>query len=236
MQPGSALIGCSLLEIGYPGHVVAGEISAEWKTGQGALAFTGANGSGKSTFLKTCLGLLRPRKGSLSILDTATGSRNFRQMLKSTAWVPQQRMGGSLRLTVRELIALGLVPKTGPLPNRNSNDSIAIEEALQACGIANLANQAIEDLSGGQYQRASIARAIVAKPKLLLLDEPTTFLDGDSRKSILGLLATLANHDGLSLALVSHDPELISLCTCFWLFAQGTMQVVDKAEALSRCS
>ncbi len=238
------LIGCSLLEIGYPGRAVAGGITGSWTAGTGALALTGANGSGKSTFLKTCLGLLKPRDGELRILGNtaaaSTADRAFRHTLQCVGWVPQQRAPGGLRLKVRELAAMGLWarrrPRVGPGSNGAEEDTLAVEEALRACGISELADRAVQELSGGQYQRASIARALAGKPRMLLLDEPTAFLDRDSRKSILELLAEITELGGPSVALVSHDPELIALCGRFWLFEENAMVVVDRQKALKLCS
>jgi len=118
----------------------------------------------------------------------------------------------------------------------SKTDSLAVEESLCACGIADIADRDVQELSGGQYQRASIARALAGKPTMLLLDEPTTFLDRGSRKDILEFLAGLARGGGPSIVLVSHDPELISLCSGFWLFSDRTMSVVDRREALELCS
>ncbi len=235
-SPEVPFVACRELRIGYGAKTVVHGIGLSWDGDCRALALTGANGSGKSTFLKTCLGLLRPLAGDLRVLGIAAGRPGFQGVLRTLGWVHQQRSPGVLRLRVRELVDLGLGPRTGAnAPDRDSG-ARAVLGAMEACGVAGLAETAVQDLSGGQFQRASIARALAGAPRLLFLDEPTTFLDRESRRSVLALLSSLRVSSGPAFALVSHDPELVALCDRFWIFEDGTAREADRSEAVSGCS
>ncbi len=208
---GSPLIECAALRIAYRDSLVLRDLHLRWTRDDGPLALTGPNGSGKSTFVKACLGLLRPEAGELRLLGTDTRSRRLRTTLRRIGWTPQQRPPGGLRISVRDLVGMGRGADLRPFSRPGAAERRAAEEAMELCGVAHLADRAVQELSGGQYQRAAIARALAAKPCMLLLDEPTTFLDAEGRASVIGLLRRLAEEGRTSLAFVSHEPALIEL-------------------------
>ena len=216
------------LSLAYGRRPVLTGVSLVFPPEAGVIGLAGPNGSGKSTFLKACLGLVPLRTGVLKLFGERPGTRPFRDKLRLVGWAPQQRGQGTLRLTVRELVSLGRCAEAGLLRPLDADDRAAIDQAMVTAGVADLAMQPTQELSGGQWQRASIARALVSHPRLLLLDEPTTHLDKESRRSVLALLESLT--DKMSLAVVSHDPGVLALCHRYLAFAEGTVRPAQRDE------
>jgi len=140
------------------------------------LGLIGPNGGGKTTLIRLLLGMLKPTAGTIRIAGMAP-----RQAIRQgdlIGYLPQNpRVADSVPLNVRQVVRLGLVGKTGLLRSHTREDLEFVEQLLKRVGIFELADQPIGSLSGGQMQRAFIARALAPRPKLLLLDEPTTGID-----------------------------------------------------------
>lgn len=222
------------LALGYGGRRVIDGATLRVPRGAGAVALVGANGSGKSTFLKACLGLVAPQEGSLGVLGADSRSRGFRGALKRVGWVPQQRPAGALRLTVREFVYLGRHAAAGFGLFFGSADREAVDGAMETAGIASLARAQVQELSGGQFQRASIARALAGAPELLLLDEPTTHLDQESRAHILGLIGSIRNAGRTTIVVASHDPAVLGLCDARFIFAGGRIDPAGQGKETGR--
>jgi len=214
----------------YGERTVLSAVDLRVEQDAGAVGFAGPNGSGKSTFLKACLGLVPPRSGAVRVFGEGPRSRRFPDALKLVGWAPQQKAPGALRLTVRELVSLGRCAKAGLFRPLRAADRDAVEEAMERAGIADLAKRPTQELSGGQLQRANIARALAGKPRLLLLDEPTTHLDKESRLSVIALIERLAAEGGVAMALVSHDAAALSLCRSFFAFGDGRVRAAARGE------
>ena len=221
------LLECTGLSLGYRAVPVVSGLDLSWSAGEGPLGITGPNGSGKSTFLKACLGLLRPLGGELKVLGSRPGTKIFRRNLRRIAWIPQQKDPGALRITVRELVGLGRGASVPPFGRFSAADRKAIDEAMGLCRIGDLGSLAVQEISGGQYQRASIARALATDAELLFLDEPTTFLDHDSRLGVRKVIEDILKEGKVALALVSHDAALFDLCSRLWYFFDGTVQATS---------
>ena len=136
----------------------------------------GPNGSGKTTLLRLLLGALRPAAGHVRFL-----SRNVaewpRAELARRIGVVTQHEEFPFPITVREMVAMGRYPHLGSLSGEGPNDKAAIAAALDACDVTGLAERDVTTLSGGEFQRARIARALAQEPRALVLDEPTASLD-----------------------------------------------------------
>ena len=171
------------------------------------LGLVGPNGSGKSTLLHLMLGLQNPDTGTIRLFGEPAGEFDAGERI---GYVPQNATTAAQRIpvTVRELVTMGRYPQR--LVGRfTETDHQAIEDALQAVEITNLADRRVGQLSGGQRQRVFIARALAAGSDLLALDEPTVGVDAESRESFYELLADL-NESGLTILLIEHDIGVVT--------------------------
>jgi len=172
------------------------------------LGIIGPNGSGKTTLLRIMLGLLEPARGSVRLFGHAPAS--FRQWGR-LGYVPQRAMlDPSLPATVHEVVATGLVPILGLFGRIRAAQNKRIDEVLAQVGMDRHASARIGTLSIGQQQRVLIARALVSKPELLILDEPTGGVDPEAQTSFYALLHHLNRERDLTLILVSHDIGVVA--------------------------
>ncbi len=176
---------------------------------RGALtAIVGPNGSGKSTLVRALLGRLAPERGHVTIDGTSITTLSRLDMAKRVALVPQ-REEPAFPLVVRDFIALGRYAHGGMFSGETPADRDAIERAAQRTGsVEYLARRTIE-LSGGEWQRVRIARALAQGGEALVLDEPTAFLDVAHEMALFELLDALAR-DGRAVLLVSHQLNLVA--------------------------
>ncbi|MES1929515.1 iron-chelate-transporting ATPase [Salinisphaera dokdonensis CL-ES53] len=167
----------------------------------------GSNGCGKSTLLKTLARLLQPWSGEVC-LDGADIHRLPTKAVATTlSLLPQQPIAPE-GLTVRQLVALGRHPHQSWLSQWSERDEACVEEALARTDLETLASRSVDALSGGQRQRAWIAMAVAQDTPLMLLDEPTSFLDLTHQLEVLDLLKALNRDAGKTIVLVLHDLNL----------------------------
>ncbi len=173
------------------------------------LALIGPNGSGKSTLLKLILGLLRLQSGEIFLFGKKIS--HFKNWEK-IGYVSQKAnaFNTGFPATVREVVASGLTKKLGLFARMGRKDWETVSEALRMVGMEKYINRNIGELSGGQQQRVFIARALVSKPELLILDEPTVGVDAKSNREFLQLLEELNHNFGLTLLLVTHHLEEVT--------------------------
>ena len=188
------------VSFGYPQHQVFSDINFHVHGGE-FLAIVGPNGGGKTTLLKLLLGLARPQQGEILVLgQPASKARG------GIGYLPQQsHLDPAFPLIVLDLVMMGCL---GSGFKRSQCPSVA-RRALALVGMEGLEKQKIFDLSGGQRQRVLIARALVANPQILLLDEPTASLDPKAEQDFFDLLAEL-NQKGITIMVVSHDLSFVS--------------------------
>jgi zinc transport system ATP-binding protein len=172
------------------------------------IALIGPNGAGKSTLIKVILGLIKPTTGTVRLL----GSEDLTKNLKYVGYVPQsaQAKDANMPFTVFETVMLGRTPHAGLFHGTGAKDRQKVEEALKLLGILELKDRKIGQLSGGQSQRVFLAKAMVADPKLLLLDEPTTGVDTTSKTEFYETLGRLNKEAGITVILCSHDIGVIT--------------------------
>jgi zinc transport system ATP-binding protein len=192
----------------YDQNIVLKNISLQVKQGD-FLAVLGPNGSGKSTLLKIILGLLKPTSGTVDLFGVK--SRDFKKR-EWLGYVSQKSnaFNTGFPATVYEVVQSGLVKKTGLFKNFPKDSFQRVEKALNSVGMIDFMNQSIGELSGGQQQRVFIARALVAEPKCLILDEPTVGIDHQHVQSFYNMLAELNREQNLTLILVTHDVDTVS--------------------------
>lgn len=199
----SALLTATRLQHAYRQKVVLDDVSLTVAAGE-FVAIIGPNGSGKSTLLR-CLGrLLRPKSGTVSLGGEPVFDIDPRTFARRVAFVPQGPLAPP-DLVVEELVWRGRFPHRGLFGRRLGHDRATVERAMVLADVAHLRSHTIGTLSGGERQRAFIALALAQEPSLVLLDEPTTFLDIAHQLDLLALLARLNREEGLTVVAVMHD-------------------------------
>jgi iron complex transport system ATP-binding protein len=191
------------LSVGYGERLVIPELSLQITMGA-ITALVGPNGSGKSTLLKALARLIAPRAGSVYLDGRAIASMPAREVARQLAILPQGPVSPE-ELTVRELVEQGRYPHAGPLRMLRQQDSEAITRALIETNMIELQHRRLDSLSGGERQRAWIALALAQETPILLLDEPTTFLDVGHQLEVLTLIQQLNRTQGKTIVLVLHD-------------------------------
>jgi iron complex transport system ATP-binding protein len=194
------------LTLAYGGRIVVRDVSLQIDAGE-MVAIVGPNGSGKSTLLRGMSRLHRPECGQVLLGENDIRSLGARDVARVLAILPQNPDGG-LDLTVRELAWRGRYPHQGILQRATRTDAEAVEWAMEASDVTGLADRTLGSLSGGERQRAWIALALAQQPKVLLLDEPTSFLDVAHQIEVMHLLRRL-NHEGITVVTVLHDLTLV---------------------------
>ena len=193
---------------GYSRHVpVLQDVSLSAESGD-ALALLGPNGSGKSTLLKALGGLIPIRKGSIRLDGVPIENISPRERARRLAFLPQDPVlpGG---ITVEELVRTGRFPcRPTPFSALSKDDEAAVSEALEQTGMTAFRKRLLSSLSGGERRKARIAMTLAQKPAILLLDEPTAFLDPAISLSIADLIHKLAHDTGIAVITVLHDLNL----------------------------
>ena len=197
--------------------------------GKGELcALVGCNGAGKSTLLRA----LTSRKDIL-IDGTPLGALSPEKVAQSIAIVTTERIRIE-NLRVEELVAMGRAPYTNWVGHLQDVDRQVVSEAIEAVGLANFAQRDISTLSDGELQRAMIARAIAQQTPIILLDEPTAFLDIPTRFEVCRLLADLAHRGGKTILFSTHDLDsALPVCDSVALISDGSLRKLSTSEAVS---
>ncbi|PZQ88223.1 MAG: cobalamin/Fe(3+)-siderophore ABC transporter ATP-binding protein [Leifsonia xyli] len=170
-------------------------------------AIVGANGCGKSTLLRALARLLSPTSGEILLDGAPLTSRASKQIARVLGLLPQSPLAPE-GITVADLVGRGRHPHQRLLARWNAHDYEAVAAALEATGTSELAERSVDELSGGQRQRVWIAMALAQETEILLLDEPTTFLDVAHQIEVLDLLAELGQRRGTTIVMVLHDLNL----------------------------
>jgi iron complex transport system ATP-binding protein len=202
-------------------------------------AVVGPNGSGKSTLVRTLLGRLAPERGQVSLDGRPIAQFTRREVAATLAVVPQ-REEPVYPLRVRDFVALGRYPHTGAFSGPTAADRSAVSSAIDRADVASLADRSTDELSGGEWQRVRIARALAQGGRVVVLDEPTTFLDIAHEMDVFELLDALARA-GQCVLLVSHQLNLVArfadhivLLHHGRIAAAGTPAEVMRGEVLER--
>lgn len=195
------------LYAGYRGSEALRDVSFSVNRGD-YLGICGPNGSGKSTLIKVVLGLLTPVGGEVSILGTPQSQ--FRDW-KRVGYLPQglQFFNPHFPATVDEVVRLGRLASKGFPKRFNREDAAAVERTMEWMGISDIRGCMIGELSGGLRQRVLLARALVNDPELLVMDEPTTALDPETRESFYKLIFEMNREKRCTVLLVTHDTATI---------------------------
>ncbi|MDZ7704728.1 MAG: ABC transporter ATP-binding protein [Trueperaceae bacterium] len=191
------------LSLGYYEHLIVRDLNLTLPVGK-VIALVGANGSGKSTILKALARVLRPREGAAYLDGKAIHALSTKKVAQRLAILPQNPDAPE-GLRVRELVSYGRFPHQRGFNGLGPEDRDIIDWALSMTGMTVFADRPVGNLSGGQRQRAWIAMALAQGTDVLLLDEPTTFLDMAHQLEVLELLSRLNRDEGRTIIMVVHD-------------------------------
>ncbi|RLA84367.1 MAG: ABC transporter ATP-binding protein [Deltaproteobacteria bacterium] len=189
------------VEVRYNGSFALEGVEFDLREGE-VVSIVGPNGAGKTTLLKVIDGLLKPKAGTVYIDGLKLQHLKEGDRAKLMGYVPQRLFGVS-GLSVFEFVLAGRKPYVRGLPTRS--DYRKVQAVLEELRIGYLANRSISSLSGGEFQRVMIAKALVTDPKILLMDEPTANLDPYFQREILKLSFSLAREKGILVLMVLHD-------------------------------
>ncbi len=216
------------LSFGYHREDVVQGVSFTAKAG-GFLGIIGPNGSGKSTLLKLMSGVEKPRGGSVEVADFDIATRSRLELGRHIAVVPQETTM-AFPYTVLEMVLFGRTPHLSGFAFENDRDVDVARWALDRTATSHLAQRPVTELSGGERQRVALARALAQEPRVLLLDEPSAFLDIRHEVEMYDLLRELAN-EGMTIVSVLHDLNLAALyCEHIVLLSDGAVYRQGRPE------
>jgi len=229
------VVGIGNVSVNYDRVLALDDVSLSINAGD-FLGIIGPNGGGKTTLLKVILGLITPEQGTITVIGKPPA-----QSRPSIGYVPQHNIfDRDFPISVWDTVLMGRYGKTGLLRHYNRLDRLAAREALSDVGMLEARQRQIGWLSGGEQQRIFIARALVAEPRLLLLDEPTASVDAVAQTEFYELLSELKKR--MAVVLVSHDISAISVyvdkiaCLNHQLVYHGSKEISDEVlEATYKC-
>lgn len=218
-------------------RLLAEHLSLEVPEGE-LIALLGRNGVGKSTLLRVLAGVRRPLHGEVSLDGVELSAMTARDRARRIAFVTTEQVTVA-HLRVREVVAMGRAPYTGWFGTLSEEDGRVVDEALERVGMAAFRDKPLETLSDGERQRVMIARALAQDTPLMLLDEPTAFLDLPNRYQVALLLRDLAHDTGKTVVYSSHDlSTAVQLCDALWVMtargvAAGAPEDLMRGGALN---
>ena len=194
------------LTVGYRGHRVVEDISLSLPCGR-LVCLLGPNGAGKSTLLRTLCGFQPPIAGTVTISGSDITTMSAAEVARLVSVVLTDRPL-TPSLTAAEMVGMGRAPYTGFWGMLSDEDRRLISEAMQTVGIDSLATRRMGRLSDGERQKVMIAKALAQHTPVIVLDEPTAFLDYPSKVAVMKTLARLAHDEGKTILMSTHDLEL----------------------------
>ncbi|MDK7884103.1 ABC transporter ATP-binding protein [Corynebacterium striatum] len=194
------------ISLGYGERDIITGLSVDIAPGK-VTSIVGPNGCGKSTLLRSLSRLLRPTGGEIFLDGKAISEIPTKQLAASLGLLPQSPIAPD-GIVVADLVGRGRTPHQGLLGRWSQEDYDIVQESMEMTGVAELAERSIDELSGGQRQRVWIAMALAQRTDILLLDEPTTYLDIKHQLEVLDLLVELNETHGTTIAMVIHDLNL----------------------------
>lgn len=224
--------------LGYGDRVLMAEGNVGFGWGE-LTALIGRNGTGKSTLLRTIAALAKPQKGRITISGKDVASLTMREVAGKIAFVSTDEVRVE-NLHVRDVVALGRAPYTNWVGRLTEEDREKVEEALRLVGMDGFSEASMESLSDGERQRVMIARALAQDTPIILLDEPTAFLDLPNKYEICLLLRRLAHREGKCILFSTHDLSIaIELCDTIAMieggeFHYGTAEMLIESGELQR--
>lgn len=223
----------SSLSIGYDNKTIASEINVTLNEGD-IIALVGPNGAGKSTLFKTFSTHIKPVGGKIELFGKDLLSYSPKERAKLLGIVLTERPD-DMFLKVFDVVAAGRYPYTGMFGKLNEDDENEIKVSLELVGVNHLANRVFNTLSDGEKQKVMIAKAIAQNTPVIMLDEPTAFLDYPSKIELFSLLKKLAKEQKKAILFSSHDLELLLRYTDnLWIMAKNKPFAAGQSTELLR--
>ena len=224
------------LNIGYQHStgetIVANELDCSLSGGE-LVCLLGPNGAGKSTLIRTLAGMQKPLAGDLKLSGKAMSVISKRERARAVSVVLTEAMPSGM-MDAYSLVSLGRHPYSGWFGRLTDQDHERIEWSIDAVGAKPLANRQVSELSDGERQKIMVARALAQEAKLMLLDEPTAFLDLPRRVELMSILRDLAHRENLALLLSTHDLDLaLRYADKVWLMTLEGNLLQGAPEALA---
>lgn len=194
------------IKLAFGSRTLISDASAHFRAGE-MVALLGRNGTGKSTLLRAIAGLGTSQCGDIYIAGDSASNLSAAQRAERIAFVNTERVDVDA-LTVRELVSIGRSPYTNWMGRLTAEDREIVEQAMQKVGIAPFAERRVETLSDGECQRAMIARALAQQTPIIILDEPTSFLDLPNRYELCRLLGELAHKENKCILFSTHELDI----------------------------
>ena len=221
--------------VSYREDVALQGVSLEVKKGE-FIGIIGPNGAGKTTLLTVINGLGKLVHGQAWVLGSRLNGRNSVNLRKRIGYVAQvENIDPRLPINVRETVMVGCYGRLGLFHRPTQAQRETVDEVLEMVGIAHLSQRPIGHLSGGEYQRAAIARALVQQPEIFLLDEPTASIDQKAQREILSLLQLIHREYHTTTLFVTHDLRMLpSICQRLILMKEGKIWQQGSPESMLR--
>ncbi|GEN46122.1 ABC transporter ATP-binding protein [Alkalibacillus haloalkaliphilus] len=210
-----------------------------FKVDEGAcIGLIGPNGAGKSTLMKLLSGLEEPTSGTVKVLGKEAGKWSVKKLAQKVSVLTQDGLS-PYPMTVYDAVLMGRYPHLSFFQREGTEDYKRVENVLSMTGLDSFRNQMLDTLSGGERQRVAIAKAMVQEPEVLLLDEPTSYLDIGYQVNVLNLVKEWQNRDQLTVLMVLHDLNLAAqycdqlvLMNNGEVIKQGTSEEIIEADTL----
>ena len=235
----NSIIQIKNLSVELSGNKILNGISFDATQGD-YISIIGPNGAGKTTLIKCLAGIYRNWGGRISIEGQDSRTISHRELARLQSYVPQAE-GRTNPLTVEELVATGRYPHLSAFTSMNQADYDAIDIALERTGIMEFRKRRLNSLSGGERQMAFIAAALAQDTKILLLDEPSTFLDYRHQADVSNILKSACRDHGRTIIAVHHDINIAAACSSKVIALKegsvvfsGTAQQATDTETLNR--
>ncbi len=221
------------LSIGYDGKAIVSGMTLSLDRGS-MTCLLGNNGTGKSTLLKTVAGFLKPISGNVIYGDRPLEKMSPKELAATVGVVLTGRTDSQL-LTVEDMVGLGRSPYTGFFGRLSAGDRQVVDRSMEMIGISPLRHKRLSDLSDGEYQKAVIAKALAQQTPVILMDEPTAFLDFRSKVELLELSRRLAHSEGKTILVTTHDVNLaLKIADTVLLMQDGQVKVNPGSGEIRR--
>lgn len=219
------------LRLGYGSRILIDDLSATIEGGT-LTALVGRNGTGKSTLLRAIVGLQERMAGDIRLQGRSVGDLTTAELAQAVAFVTTDKVRIA-NLKCRDVVALGRAPYTNWIGRMQEQDRKMVELSLEMVGMADFADKTMDQMSDGECQRVMIARALAQETPIILLDEPTAFLDMPNRYELCILLGCLAHQHGKAILFSTHELDIaLELCDKVALISPPSLHLLPTEEMI----